>query len=163
MRWYRSARNVPARDGRFEVLVGRGHETDVDGNLAVTADGTDTPLLQGAQQLYLRFVTQVPYFVEKQRASVGRLESARLVGQSPREGPLDMTEKLRSRQIAGNGPAVDRHEGLSGPLAFPVDQLRHMGSLPVPLAPLTSTDILVGATSRMCSYNCRAASLRPSM
>ena len=37
-----------------------------------------------------------------------------------------MTEKLRSRQIAGNGPAVDRHEGLSGPLAFPVDQLRHM-------------------------------------
>lgn len=81
---------------------------------------------QGAQQLHLRFVTQVPYFVEKQRASVGRLESARLVGQSPREGPLDMTEKLRSRQIAGNGPAVDRHEGLSGPLAFPVDQLRHM-------------------------------------
>ena len=60
----------PARDGRFEVLVGRGHETDVDGNLAVAADGTDTPLLQGAQQLHLRFVTQVPYFVEKQRASV---------------------------------------------------------------------------------------------
>ena len=116
----------PARDGRFEVLVGRGHETDVDGNLAVAADGTDTPLLQGAQQLHLRFVTQVPYFVEEQRASVGRLESPSLVGQSPREGPLDMTEKLRSRQIAGNGPAVDRHEGLSGPLAFPVDQLRHM-------------------------------------
>jgi len=42
-----------------------GHETDVDGNLAVAADGTDTPLLQGAQQLHLRFVTQVPYFVEK--------------------------------------------------------------------------------------------------
>ena len=116
----------PARDGPFEVLVGRDHETDVDGNLTVAAHGTDTPLLQGAQQLYLRLVTQIPDLVEKQRASVGRFESARLVGQSPREGPLDVPEKLRGRQIAGNGPAVDRHEGFSGPLAFPVNQLRHM-------------------------------------
>ena len=115
-----------ARDGGFEVLVRRGDQPDIDRNFAAAAHGTDAPLLQGAEQLHLRFIGQVADLVQKERAAVRGFEGARLVAHGSRKRTLDVAEKLRSGQFARNGAAVHGHERLPGTPAFAVNQLGHM-------------------------------------
>ena len=68
-----------ARDGGFEVLIRRSDQPDIDRNFAAAAHGTNAPLLQGAEQLHLRFIGQVADLVQKERAAVRGFEGARLV------------------------------------------------------------------------------------
>ena len=115
-----------ARDGGFEVLVRRGDQPDIDRNFAAAAHGTDAPLLQGAEQLHLRFIGQVADLVQKERAAVRGFEGARLVAHGSRKRTLDVAEKLRGGQFAPNRAAVHGYERLSGAPAFAVNQLGHM-------------------------------------
>ena len=104
----------------------KDYEPDVDRDLAIPAHGADPPLLQRPQQLDLGFVGEVPDLVQKERSAVGRLESPHFVTHGTGKRALDVPEELRSRQLARNGPAIDRHEGFSGAFAVLVDELCHV-------------------------------------
>ncbi len=67
-----------------------------------------------------------------------------------------MTEKLGSGQFFGDGTTIDGNKRLSARLLSWWMRCATY-SFPVPLAPLISTDILVGATRL---HNCRVAWLR---
>lgn len=81
---------------------------------------------------------------------------------APVKEPLTWPKNSEAASSRGMVPQSTATKGLPARLL-----LRWMScatcSLPVPLAPLTSTDMLVGATSRTYSYSRREASLCPSM
>ena len=81
MRWYRSSRKVPLAMPSFRFSVGGTDKAYVHFDFFGRTDAADAPFLQGTQQLYLYFVAQVSYFVQKECASVCFFESTRLVGQ----------------------------------------------------------------------------------
>ncbi len=74
----------PGRDGFVEVAIGGGDHADVDGNLAMIADSADRSRtgagsagrLQHSQQLRLGLQIAFADFIEKQRATGGRLEGS---------------------------------------------------------------------------------------
>ena len=82
--------------------------------------------MQGAKELYLGVVGEIAHLVEEERAACGRLESALLVGDSAREGALDMAEELRCRELARYGAAVYGDEWFAAACAALVKQMRHM-------------------------------------
>ena len=67
----------PRLDQGLEVLVGRGHDPDVDADRLRAADALERHLLEHAEQLGLDLQVDVADLVEEQRAAVGLLEPAR--------------------------------------------------------------------------------------
>ena len=80
---------------------------------AGVADPDDDPLLERAQQLHLQRERHLADLVEEQRAAVGRLELALLVGDRAGEGALHVAEQLALEQVLGDGAAVDGDERLA--------------------------------------------------
>ena len=82
---------------------------------------------QNAEQLGLAVERHLADFVEEQRAGVGLLEQAGVVGVGPGERALLVAEELALHQVAGNRGAVDReHRPVAagaGPVDGPGDQL----------------------------------------
>ena len=80
----------------------------------VAAEPVDLALLEDAENPGLGVWRHVPDLVEEQRTAVGKLEAAR-----PRLDPGGRTlldpEELGLEQVARQGGAVERHEGLAGP------------------------------------------------
>ena len=66
-----------------------------------------------------------PDLIEEQRAAVGFLELAGLLGRGAGERALAMAEQLAFDHVLGNGRAVDLHEHLVPPQALGVDGPRH--------------------------------------
>jgi len=71
-------------------------------------------LLDHPQQLDLHRQRQVRDLVHEQRAALGGLEQARLVGDRAGEGALAVAEEFALHQLPGYGAAVHRHEGPVG-------------------------------------------------
>ena len=93
-------------------------------DLLVGAHRAHGLLLDGAQQLDLGSQGQVRDLVEEQGPAVGGLKEPDLVGNGPGEAALAMPEQFALHQVLGDGPAVDRDEGIVGPGALGVDQSR---------------------------------------
>ena len=99
-------------------------DAHVDRHFGVGADRADRLLLDRAQQLDLHRQRQLGDFVEEQRAAVGGLEQARLVGMGAGEAALLVAEELAFHQLGGDRAAVDRHERPGRARALLVDRAR---------------------------------------
>src|SRR5258705_349544 len=95
----------------LEIDVGRADETEVHVHEPVAADGTVFALLQHAQQLGLQVWGHLANLVEQERAALGHLEEAHLVGVRPRERALLVAEQLALDQVLRDRRAVDLDEG----------------------------------------------------
>ena len=108
-------------NGLTQVLVRGRHQSNVDGDLLITADRPDFPFLQGAQELDLHFVSQVSDFVEEDSSALCRYEGADFIVDGSGERTFYMTEEFRSSQIFGNSAAIDSHKRSVGPITLLVN------------------------------------------
>ena len=95
-------------------------------------------------------IRHVADLVEEERAAVGELELAGAVAVRAGEGAAGVAEELALEQLGRDRRAVERDEersrrGLRSWMA------RATSSLPVPVSPVISTLLFVGATRRMSS------------
>src|SRR6266508_2100288 len=81
--------------------------------------------LQDAQQTGLKRRAGGGKLVQKQRASVSRLEQPRPVIGRPRERALRVTEELRFQERVGQARTIDGDERLVRPGAELMDRARH--------------------------------------
>ena len=88
------------------------------------ADRPHALLLDDAQQLHLHVQRQVGDFVQEQRAALGGLDQALLVGDRAGEAALLVAEQLAFHQLGGDGAAVHRHERPVAARAGVVNQVR---------------------------------------
>ena len=70
---------VAAGDLFFEILVGRGDDSDVDVDGVRCSDGEEALFVECAQNLGLRLEAHVADFVEEERAAVGAFEGTALL------------------------------------------------------------------------------------
>src|SRR4029453_3382998 len=94
-------------DRRLQLAVRRGNDADVDVKRLRAADTFEPLFLERTEDLCLEPQREIPDFVEKQRAAVRELKSARFAGGGPCKCALFMTEQLRLEQRIGNRRAVD--------------------------------------------------------
>src|SRR5262245_41550414 len=80
-----------------EIAVGGGDDANVHSRRAWAAKPIDAALLQNTQELRLQFKRQLADFIEKDRAALCNLESARLRVERPGKRPA-----LASKQLALN-------------------------------------------------------------
>ena len=104
-----------------EVAVRRGDEADVDLDRLRTADPLELLLLQDAQQLRLKLERDLADLVEEQRAAVGHLEAADLLGDGAGEGAPLVPEELALEETGRNRGAVELHERAVAAVASVVD------------------------------------------
>ena len=69
-----------------------GNESEIDADGPGIADALDLALLNHPQQFDLQLGAQLADLIQKQRAAVGLLEQAALVGDGARERPFDMAK-----------------------------------------------------------------------
>src|SRR5437667_1954650 len=104
-----------------EVAVRRGDEADVDLDRLRTPDPLELLLLQDAQQLRLKLERDLADLVEEQRAAVGHLEAADLLGDGAGEGAPLVPEELALEEAGRNRGAVELHERAVAAVASVVD------------------------------------------
>src|SRR6059058_2018807 len=104
-----------------EVAVRRGDEADVDLDRLRTAVPLELLLLQDAQQLRLELERDLADLVEEQRAAVGHLEAADLLGDGAGEGAPLVPEELALEETGRNRGAVELHERAVAAVASVVD------------------------------------------
>ena len=75
-----------------QAAVGGGDHAHVDPARPVRAQALDFAILQGAQQLGLYRQRQFSHFIEKQRAPLGRFETARPVADGAGKRTAHMAE-----------------------------------------------------------------------
>jgi hypothetical protein len=108
----------PTLDESREAPVGCGHNPDVDAVRALSADPLDREILDGPKQFGLRRQREVRYFVEEQRAAVGRLELASSAADTGGRAILD-AEQLGLEQRFDERGAIDGDEGaVASPAQF---------------------------------------------
>jgi hypothetical protein len=87
--------------------VGGGDDAHVDVDRLDASQTLELLFLNGTQQLWLQFQADIADLVEKERTSIGQLESALLQHQGSREGPSLVPKQLALEQSRGNCGAVD--------------------------------------------------------
>ena len=125
---------ISLRDLFFQVFVRRGDHAGIDGDRFFESDGSESALVERAQHLRLRLQTHVADFVEEERAAVGLLKLAVLIGGGSREGSATVSEEFALDHVFGNGGAIhfDEHRVFAQALRVDgaCDEL-----FPVPLSP----------------------------
>ena len=111
-------------DQRREILVSRRQDAHVDRRFPGLADRPHALLLDDAQQLDLHVQRQVGDLVQEQRAALGGLDQALLVGDRAGEAALLVAEQLALHQLGRDRAAVHRHERPVAARAGIVDQVR---------------------------------------
>ena len=94
----------------LEIPLGGAHDPHVDGEVLVSADPPERPLLDRAQQLALHARRDLAYFVQEQRPPVSGLEKPPLRLDRAGERPPHVPEQLALHQRFGYRRAVDRDE-----------------------------------------------------
>ena len=109
--------------------------------------GSNSPLLQHAQQLRLQRERQLADLVEEERAAVGAARSGpRACSRRAGERAAHVAEELALEQRLRDRRAVDRHERAARARGCASWMARATSSLPVPVSPRMSTVRAVGAT-----------------
>ncbi len=111
-------------DQRRQVLVGGRQDAHVDREFPGLADRPHALFLDDAQQLDLHVQRQVGDLVQEQRAALGGLDQALLVGDRAGEAALLVAEQLAFHQLGRDRAAVHRHERPVAARAGVVDQVR---------------------------------------
>src|SRR5438552_15778575 len=112
-------------DGRRQIAVRRGNESNVGALRAVAAQALVLALLQHAQQLGLHDERQLADLVEEERATARGLDAPRTGPIGPGERAALMAEELALQQLALEHSAVDGEDGLLAARALLVDRARH--------------------------------------
>ena len=103
-----------------KVLVGRGHNPEVELDVSQPAQAAEGLLLQDAQELGLETQRNLPYLVQEERAPVRQFEDTAFLGARVREGAFLVAEQLAFQQCGGDGRAVDSDEWSGLPKALVV-------------------------------------------
>ena len=118
-----------------EILVCNCDDAHIDFDVVLAADTPKSLFLNNPQELHLQAKGRLGDLIEEDRATVGNLEEARLVGVRSRKGPFPVAEELALEQVFG--VLMTRkgcsHRGLYAWIALATS------SLPVPLSPGTRT------------------------
>ena len=72
------------------------------------------PVSRTAQQAHLQVAGHLGDLIQEQRAVMGALEHPGVITHRAREAALLMPEQLGLDQARGNGPTIDRNEGVFG-------------------------------------------------
>ncbi len=108
-----------------QLLVCRGDDAHVDGQIARAPQPAERHLLEDAQQLRLRRHRHLADLVEEQRPAVGLLEQPALLRLRVGERAALVAEQLALQKILGDGRAVDLDErAVAPPRRAPRDQVR---------------------------------------
>jgi hypothetical protein len=91
----------------FQILVGRGDDSDIDFDDIGAADSLNLALLKNSKQFYLSARRRLPDLVEKQRASVGELKNTFFEPDRASKGTLFMAKKLAFEQGQRQRSTVD--------------------------------------------------------
>src|SRR5215213_11585050 len=97
-----------------EVLVGGGHHSGVHFDATGAADTFELPLLEHAQELFLRGERHLSDFVKKDGALVGELEAALALGYRARKRTLLVPEQLALQKRLGERRTVDLDQWSGG-------------------------------------------------
>ena len=97
----------------FQKLVGRGTTRVSTRMVRLSPTRSNSFSCRTRKQLDLQLGAHAGDFVEKDRAAVGRLESAGLVVDGPGECPLDVAEQLAFQQAFAQAPQLTRTYGPS--------------------------------------------------
>ena len=112
-------------DRFVQVLIGRGQDAHVGVQNFAAADPAIFMILQHAQEFGLQFDGDVADFVQKKRAALGQLKLAEAAVEGAGERALFVAEQFAFEQIARDGGAVDRDEGLVPARRIVMDRLCH--------------------------------------
>src|SRR3954470_4159298 len=113
------------RDRLREILVRGSEDAHVDLDLLAPANALDFSRFDRAQQLRLRFRTEVADFIEKKRSCVRELESPDASIGGSREGTLLVSEHLALDEILRDRCAVHADERSVATRALRVYRRRH--------------------------------------
>src|SRR5579864_5609163 len=91
----------------LKVLVGCGDNPDVNLDLAMSTQPVERLSIEDAQQLHLCLQLQFPDLVEEKRASIGKLEQARLRCVGAAERAFFVSEQLALHQVFRKRGAID--------------------------------------------------------
>src|SRR6266576_4810023 len=91
----------------LEVLVGCSDNTDVNLDLAMSTQTVERLSIQNAQQLHLCLQLQFPDLIEEKRASIGKLEQARLRCVGAAERAFFVSEQFALHQVFRKCGAID--------------------------------------------------------
>ncbi len=97
-------------DGVFEVFVGGSDEAEIDLAGGAAAEALHGAFLEDAQEFALQVGIESGYFVEKERAVVGRFDHTGLGGIRAGEGALFVAEEFGLHQGLGEGGTVEADE-----------------------------------------------------
>src|SRR5206468_8331707 len=92
--------------GVIEVSIGGRDDADAHADRPAASDWFELLFLKDAQQLHLCIEGKLSDFVEKDRATVGKLESADSLLDRPRERAFDVPEQLALDQSGRDGATV---------------------------------------------------------
>src|SRR5208337_1362876 len=95
---------------RLKVLIGRRDDSDVNIDSLGTAYPLKRTFLQDSEELHLKHLRHLPYFIEKYSPSVRKLKPSDPGRYCTRKRALFMSEQFRFQQIDGNCPAIYRDE-----------------------------------------------------
>ena len=108
---------LPGRNRRAQVAVGRRDDADVHLQKGGAADALEPLLFERAEDLGLQRQRQIANLVEKQRPAVRELELAGLARSRAGKRALLVPEELGFEQVLRNGGAVDGDKRTIGPRA----------------------------------------------
>mgnify|MGYP003348304365 CR=1 FL=1 len=94
----------------MQILIGGGHDADIDFDRLHTTNSGKLTLLQHAEELGLCHRAQVADFVKKKGASVGLFENPDLVVNRAGKGASFVSKKFTFKKRFGNSSAVDDDE-----------------------------------------------------
>ena len=116
---------VPAeaslRDGRGQVLVCGGHDTNVKPHGPVAPHGPDRPLLEDTKELGLERRGHLADLVQEETSALRFLKEAAPGACGSRERSSHVPEELTLQEGLGHPRAVDRQKRSPGPGALGVD------------------------------------------
>src|SRR5210317_1332450 len=93
-----------------QLLIGRGHDTDINRNLFVASDPANGPFFKDTQQLGLHAHFHITDLIEKEGAAVSHLEETLLLVLGVGESPFFMSHQFALKQSLWNRGTVDRHK-----------------------------------------------------
>src|SRR5262245_3855662 len=145
-----------------EIPVCCGNNAHIDLNRLRASQPLDLSFLKDSQQLGLQLKRELANFIKENRCLVGQFETANLLSQGPREGTLLMTEQFALDQAWRERCTIHPDQwpvpARAGIMNGASNQL-----LPVPVSPVISTVVSVGATCSILNSTYFSSSLIPTM
>src|SRR5690606_23741210 len=101
---------LPLLERLPHVLVRGGDDANVDGDLLLSAESPERPLLERPQELDLDVRLHLGDLVEEERPAVGELEASGLLVDGPGKGAFLVPEQLVLQDLPRERAAVDGDE-----------------------------------------------------